>query len=108
MFVSPAVGSSIASIFSSPMIPMLLIFFGFWYFFIIRPQVKRNKSDQAMRSALSKGDEVMVLGGLIGRIAKTDEQFISIEVAKGVTIQLQRTSVNAKLPEGTYKASSSQ
>jgi len=102
---SPVAGSSFASIFSSPMIPMLLIFFGFWYFFIIRPQVKRTKSDQAMRSALTKGDEIMVLGGLIGRIHKTDEQFVTVEIAKGVTIQIQRTSVNAKISSGTYKAS---
>jgi preprotein translocase subunit YajC len=84
---------------------MLLIFFGFWYFFIIRPQIKRSKADQAMRSALTKGDEVMILGGLIGRIHKTDEQFVTVEIAKGVTIQIQRASVNTKISSGTYKAS---
>lgn len=104
MLISPAVGSTMAALFSSPMIPLLLIFFGFWYFFIIRPQVKRNRADQAMRKALDKGDEIMVLGGLIGRITKTNEQLITLEIAKGVEIQVQRTSVNTKLAQGTYKS----
>lgn len=84
------------------MIPLLLMF-GVLYFVMIRPQMKRQKEHKNMIEALSKGDEVVIAGGLIGKIAKMGESFLHVEVANNVEIQVQRSSVIQVLPKGTFK-----
>ena len=84
------------------MIMMGLMFVGF-YFLMIRPQMKRQKEMQAMLAALKKGDEVTTGGGLVGRIAKLDDNFVTLEVASGVELVFQRNSVHSILPSGTFK-----
>jgi len=84
------------------LLPLLLMFVVL-YFIMIRPQMKRQKEHKAMIEALAKGDEVVVAGGLIGRVAKLGDSILDIEVASGVEIQVQRVSVVQVLPKGTYK-----
>ena len=85
----------------SPLIMMVLFFAIFW-FIAIRPQMKRAKEHRAMLGALGKGDEVVVAGGGIGRVAKMGESMINVEVANGVELQVQRAAVVQVLPKGTF------
>jgi preprotein translocase subunit YajC len=82
---------------------LIVVMFGVLYFLMIRPQMKRAKEHKAMIEALQKGDEVISAGGILGRVAKIDEGYVSLEVAKGVEMQLQRSAVQVVLPKGTIK-----
>jgi len=84
-------------------LPMIAIFVVF-YFLLIRPQQKRAKETKAMLSALTKGDEVITAGGIVGKIAKLDEQYASIEISPNVEIRVQRGAISQLLPKGTIKA----
>jgi len=84
------------------MLPLVLMFVVL-YFVMIRPQMKRQKEHKAMIDALAKGDEVVVGGGLIGKVSKMGETFVHVEVANGVEVQVQRSSVVQVLPKGTFK-----
>ena len=84
------------------MLPLVLMFVVL-YFVMIRPQMKRQKEHKAMIDALAKGDEVVIGGGMLGTVAKMGETYLSVEVANGVEIQVQRTSVLQVLPKGTFK-----
>ena len=83
------------------MLPLVLMFVVL-YFIMIRPQMKRQKEHKAMIDALAKGDEVVVAGGVIGRVAKLGESMVNVEVANGVELQVQRSAVVQVLPKGTY------
>ena len=83
----------------------LIILFGIFYFMLIRPQMKRAKEQRAMIAALSKGDEVLTNGGVLGRVEDIAEQFVVLEIAPNVSIKLQKQAVSAILPKGTLKAS---
>ena len=83
-------------------LPLVLIFVVF-YFLLIRPQQKRQKEHKAMVDALSVGDEVVTAGGVLGKITEVGEQFVSVEVASGVVLKIQRHTVGAVLPKGTLK-----
>jgi len=83
------------------LLPLVLMFVVL-YFIMIRPQMKRQKEHKAMIDALAKGDEVVVAGGLIGRVAKLGESMINVEVANGVELQVQRAAVVQVLPKGTF------
>ncbi|MCK9539780.1 preprotein translocase subunit YajC [Dokdonella sp.] len=82
----------------------LIILFGVFYFMLIRPQMKRSKEQRAMIAALAKGDEVLTNGGVLGRIEEIAEQFVTLEVAAGVSIKLQKQAITAVLPKGTLKS----
>jgi preprotein translocase subunit YajC len=82
---------------------MLVVLFGVFYFMMIRPQQKRQKEMIAMLASLKKGDEVTTGGGLVGRITKLDDNFVTLEVASGVELVFQRNSVHSILPSGTFK-----
>ena len=77
--------------------------FAAMYFFMIRPQMKKQKEHRNMIEALAKGDEVVTSGGLIGKVTKIGEGFLSLELAAGVEVQLQRSAVVQVLPKGTIK-----
>jgi preprotein translocase subunit YajC len=99
---APAAGSD--SMFGGlgSMLPLVLMFVVL-YFVMIRPQMKRQKEAKAMIDALAKGDEVVTSGGMLGKISKMGESFISLEVAGGVEIQIQRSAVVQVMPKGTVK-----
>jgi len=84
-------------------LPMIAIFVVF-YFLLIRPQQKRAKDAKAMLAALQKGDEVITAGGIVGKIAKLDEQYASVEISPNVEIRVQRGAISQLLPKGTIKA----
>lgn len=78
----------------------ILIFF---YFLFIRPQSKRNKEQKQMLAALSKGSEVVTTGGILGKVAELDDNFVKLEVADNSFIQVQRHAIANMMPKGTYK-----
>ncbi len=80
----------------------IVIMFGVLYFMMIRPQLKRQKEQKAMLEALSKGDEV-VAAGILGKIVEIDSNYVRLEVAKGVIVQIQRGAVGTLLPKGTIQ-----
>jgi preprotein translocase subunit YajC len=84
------------------LLPLVLMFVVL-YFIMIRPQMKKQKEHKAMIEALAKGDEVVIAGGVVGRVAKLGESFLGVEVANGVELQVQRGSVIQVLPKGTFK-----
>lgn len=88
-----------ASVFSG--LPLLVLMFLVMYFIMIRPQMKRQKEHRAMIDALAKGDEVTTAGGIVGRVTKLTDQWLHLEVASGVEIQVQRSAVAQVLPKGT-------
>ena len=90
----------------SPMssIIMLVVFGLIFYFMLIRPQSKRAKEHKAMVEALQKGDEIVTNGGILGKITKVGDNFISISVTDNVEINVQRHAVSSALPKGTIKS----
>ena len=84
------------------MLPLVLMFVVL-YFVMIRPQMKRQKEHKAMIAAVGKGDEIVTSGGLLGKITKVSESFLTLEVASGVELQVQRSAVVQVLPKGTVK-----
>lgn len=84
------------------LLPLVLMFVVL-YFIMIRPQMKRQKEHKAMVEAIGKGDEVVIGGGVLGRVAKVGETYLHVEVANGVELQVQRGSVVQVLPKGTFK-----
>ncbi len=84
------------------MLPLVLMFVVL-YFVMIRPQMKRQKEHRAMIDALAKGDEVATAGGLLGKVTKLGDSYVSVEIGTGVEVQLQRSAVVQVLPKGTIK-----
>ena len=82
---------------------LIVVMFGVLYFLMIRPQMKRAKEQKAMIEALQKGDEVVSAGGVLGKISKINENYVTLEIAQGVDIQMQRSAVQVVLPKGTIK-----
>lgn len=82
---------------------LIVLMFVVLYFLMIRPQMKRAKEHKAMIEALQKGDEVVTGGGILGRVSKLNENYITLEVANNVEIQVQRPAVQVILPKGTIK-----
>jgi preprotein translocase subunit YajC len=82
----------------------IILMFALLYFLMIRPQMKRAKEAKAMVEALQKGDEVVTTGGVVGRISKLGEQYITLEIAPDTEIVVQRSAVQVPLPKGTIKS----
>jgi preprotein translocase subunit YajC len=104
MFISEAYAQAAQQPAGNPLLSILPIvaMFVILYFLMIRPQMKRAKEHRAMVDDLKAGDEVVALG-IVGRIAKVGDVYISVEVAKNVTLQLEKQTVNKVLPKGTIK-----
>ncbi|MQR01371.1 preprotein translocase subunit YajC [Glaciimonas soli] len=83
-------------------LPIILMFVVL-YFLMIRPQMKRQKEQKAMMDALAKGDEVISAGGILGKITKVSDGYITLEVSAGVEITVQKSAVSTLLPKGTIK-----
>lgn len=84
------------------LLPLVLMFVVL-YFIMIRPQMKKQKEHKAMVEALAKGDEVVIAGGVLGRVTKLGDTYLGVEVADNVELQVQRVSVLQVLPKGTFK-----
>ncbi len=105
LFVSPAFAQA-AGAPPNPMQPLIMlgVFFVVFWFFLIRPQMKRAKEHRELVAKLAKGDEVIAAGGIAGRIDELGEHFVTVEVAEGVKIKVQRGAVVTVLPKGSLKA----
>ena len=104
--ISPAAAQSAAPAQASPYIGLIMIglMFVFFWFFLIRPQMKRAKEHRELLAKLQKGDEVLTSGGLAGRIEDLGDSFVTVEIADRVLIKVQRGAVSAVLPKGTLKS----
>jgi len=85
------------------LLPIVLMFV-LLYFLMIRPQMKRAKEHKQMVGALQKGDEVLTAGGVVGRITVMGDAYVSLEIAPGIEISVQRSAVQTLLPKGTMKS----
>jgi preprotein translocase subunit YajC len=95
-------GSGGQGILSALMLPVLLLVV--FYFLLIRPQNKRAKEQKEMLSKVAAGDEVATTGGILGKVTEVAEQFLTLEIASGVSIKLQKFQVAQVLPKGTVKS----
>ncbi|QWD79537.1 preprotein translocase subunit YajC [Polynucleobacter sp. MWH-Spelu-300-X4] len=82
----------------------LILMFVVLYFVMIRPQMKRQKEVKNMLDALAVGDEVVTVGGLMGKVTSIKDQYLSVELLPGTEVKMQRNAVTAVLPKGTIKA----
>ena len=96
-----AAGSDMQSSLMS-MLPLVLMFVVL-YFVMIRPQMRKQKEHRTMIEALAKGDEIVTAGGLLGKVTKMGDSYLSLEVANGVELQVQRSAVVQVLPKGSIK-----
>lgn len=105
MLISPAWAQAPAAAQGGGIESILLIvaMFAVMYFLMIRPQMKRAKEHKVMVDGVQKGDEVITAGGILGRISKVDDQYITVTIAAGVEIQAQRSAIQTVLPKGTIK-----
>ena len=85
------------------LLPMLVIF-GAFYFLLIRPQQKKQKAHGELIAALSTGDEILTIGGILGKVTSVSEHYASIQLADNVEIKIQKSSVSAVVPKGTIDA----
>ncbi|HEV3011175.1 MAG TPA: preprotein translocase subunit YajC [Burkholderiales bacterium] len=105
MIISPAFAQAAPS--GDPgyigLLPIVLMFV-LLYFLMIRPQMKRAKETKAMIEALQKGDEVITAGGVLGRITKLSDAYITLEIAPNMEINVQKAAIQVLLPKGTIKS----
>jgi preprotein translocase subunit YajC len=87
-----------------PMALLMAAFIGLFYFMLIRPQQKRAKEHQALISRLSAGDEVVTNGGLLGKVTDVGDTFVTLEVAEGVRVKIQKVQIAQLMPKGTLKS----
>ncbi len=104
--ISPAFAGAATSQPSSPGLldfafPIILLVL--FYVMLIRPQSKRAKEHRAMQSALSKGDEVVTDGGIMGKIINITDNAITVEIADNIEVKVRRESINSVMPKGTLK-----
>jgi preprotein translocase subunit YajC len=85
-------------------LPLVLIFVVF-YFLLIRPQQKKAKEHQAMVQRLSVGDECVTSGGILGKVIEVGDTFVTLEIADGVRIKVQKFQIGSQMPKGTLKSS---
>jgi preprotein translocase subunit YajC len=95
---APAQGAGIMDFL--PLFALIAVF----YFLILRPQQKRAKEVKTMLEAMQKGDEVVTSGGVLGRVVKVGDSYISLEVSEGMTLNVQKSAVQTILPKGTIKS----
>jgi preprotein translocase subunit YajC len=103
-FISDAMAQSPAPAGDGGLSLLFLVgMFVIMYFFLIRPQVKRQKEHKAMVEGLKKGDEIQTMGGLMGKILELGDNFMKVEVADNVVVTVRKASVEAVMPKGTLK-----
>jgi preprotein translocase subunit YajC len=83
---------------------MMVVFVVIFYFLLIRPQQKKAKEHQALVSKLSAGDEVVTTGGILGKVTEVGDSFVTIEIADGVRVKVQKFQVGSLMPKGTLKS----
>ncbi len=103
MFISNAYAATgLAGTDLMSFLPLIVIFVLF-FFMIIRPQMKQAKEQRNMIAALQKGDEVVTSGGIVGKVTKVTESFVTLEIAANTEITVQKQAIQSALPKGTIK-----
>ncbi len=106
MFISNAYAQAAAGSVESSLtsfLPIILMFVVL-YFLMIRPQMKRQKEQKAMMEALAKGDEIVTAGGILGKVTKVNDGYVTVEIADGTEVVIQKVAVSTLLPKGTIKS----
>jgi len=108
MFISNAYAQSASSPLGmdgnlASFLPIVLMFVVL-YFLMLRPQMKRQKEQKSMIDALAKGDEVVTAGGILGKVVKVLEGYVTLEIANGTEIMVQKAAITMLLPKGTLKS----
>ncbi len=85
------------------LLPMILMFVVLW-FLMIRPQMKKAKDHKALIGGLAKGDEVVTGGGLLGKVTKVTDSYVTVEIAPGIEVVVQKPAIGLVLPKGTMKS----
>jgi len=98
---APAAGPDSGGLMS--FLPLVLMF-AVLYFIMIRPQMKRQKETKAMLAALAIGDEVVTVGGIFGKVSALKDDVVTVEIAAGTQVQLQKGAITTVLPKGTLKS----
>jgi preprotein translocase subunit YajC len=100
-YAQAAAGGAESSLMS--FLPIILMFVVL-YFLMIRPQMKRQKEQKSMMEGLAKGDEVVTAGGMLGKVTKVTDAYVTLEIADGTEILVQKAAVSTLLPKGTIKS----
>ncbi|WP_036300406.1 preprotein translocase subunit YajC [Methylotenera sp. L2L1] len=103
MFISNAYAATAPATDFTSFLPLVVIFLLF-FFMIIRPQMKQAKEQRNMIAALQKGDEVVTSGGIVGKITKVTDTFVTVEIAPNTEITVQKHAIQSALPKGTIKS----
>lgn len=103
MFISYAYAADAAPTDLMSFLPFIIIFVLF-YFMLIRPQMKQAKAHKLMIDSLKKDDEIVTNGGFLGKVVKIKDQYVTIEIAAGTQIHIQKHSVITLLTKGTIKS----
>ncbi|NEX61427.1 preprotein translocase subunit YajC [Noviherbaspirillum sp. 17J57-3] len=106
MFISNAFAQTAAGGTDNPLMSFLpiILMFVVLYFLMIRPQMKRQKEQKSMMEALAKGDEVVTAGGMLGKVSKVADAYVTLEVANGTEVVVQKGAISTLLPKGTLKS----
>ena len=88
----------------TPFADFMVAFIAIFYFLLIRPQQKKAKDHQNMLTKIAAGDEVVTTGGLLGKVIEVGDSFVTIEIAEGVRVKVQKFQVGALMPKGTLKS----
>jgi preprotein translocase subunit YajC len=104
MFISNAYAATASTSMDMSALVMPIIIMVLFYFMLIRPQMKQAKQQKAMIDALKAGDEVSTTGGVVGKVTKVGENFVSIEIAANTVVNVQKHAVQTLLPPGTIKS----
>jgi preprotein translocase subunit YajC len=106
VFISNAYAQTAAAGAENPFLSFLpiILMFVVLYFLMIRPQMKRQKEAKAMMEALAKGDEVVTAGGILGKISKVTDAYVTLEITDGTEIVVQKAAISTLLPKGTLKS----
>jgi preprotein translocase subunit YajC len=103
VFISNAYAASGATTDLASFLPLIVIFILF-FFMIIRPQMKQAKEHRNMVASLQKGDEVVTSGGIVGKVTKVTDTFVTVEIAAETEIMVQKHAIQSSLPKGTIKS----
>jgi len=86
------------------MLPMLILIVLVFYFLLIRPQQKRSKAQKALMNKLTVGDEIVTIGGLVGKLSKMRDSFVVVTISDGVDVTLRKAAIESVLPKGTMES----
>lgn len=107
IFISPAFAEAATTPVQPSPVPQFILMAGMlvlFYFILWRPQAKQRKAHKELMEGLGKGEEVLLSGGILGKIQKLDDNYAVLEIANNVTIKVQKNAVVSALPKGTLKA----